>query len=110
MFVDARILAEYRGRDRRVAHGGHLPGAVNVDWTMNIDPERKVRLRPAGILRQMYERLGVTRDREVVVYCQDMKRAAHIYVTLKTLGYERVSGYPGGWSEWGNLPDTPKFS
>ena len=45
-----------------------------------------------------------------VVYCQNMKRAAHTYVTLNPLGYERVSGYPGGWSEWGNLPDTPKNS
>ncbi|VAW60001.1 Thiosulfate sulfurtransferase, rhodanese [hydrothermal vent metagenome] len=23
------------------------------------------------------------------------------------MGYEKVRGYPGSWSEWGNRTDTP---
>jgi thiosulfate/3-mercaptopyruvate sulfurtransferase len=26
---------------------------------------------------------------------------------LKHLGFRRVRGYPGSWSDWGNAPDTP---
>jgi thiosulfate/3-mercaptopyruvate sulfurtransferase len=51
--------------------------------------------------------LGVTPDKEVVVYCQTHRRSSHIYVVLKSLGFERVRGYPGSWSEWGNDPSTP---
>ena len=55
----------------------------------------------------MYEKLGVTPDKEVIVYCQTHHRSSHTYVILKALGYPRVKGYPGAWSEWGNSPDTP---
>jgi thiosulfate/3-mercaptopyruvate sulfurtransferase len=49
----------------------------------------------------------VTPDKEVIVYCQTHHRSAHTYIVLKALGYPDVKGYPGSWSEWGNLPDTP---
>jgi thiosulfate/3-mercaptopyruvate sulfurtransferase len=26
---------------------------------------------------------------------------------LKALGFPRVKGYPGSWSDWGNRADTP---
>ena len=28
-------------------------------------------------------------------------------MVLKSLGYERIRGYDGSWSEWGNDTDTP---
>jgi thiosulfate/3-mercaptopyruvate sulfurtransferase len=58
-------------------------------------------------LRQEFEVLGVTPDKEVVVYCQTHHRSAHTYFVLKQLGFTKVRGYPGSWSEWGNDPDAP---
>jgi len=26
---------------------------------------------------------------------------------LKVLGYSRIKGYPGSWSDWGNSENTP---
>jgi thiosulfate/3-mercaptopyruvate sulfurtransferase len=43
----------------------------------------------------------------VIVYCQTHHRSAHTYVMLKSLGFEKVKGYPGSWSDWGNEPNTP---
>jgi thiosulfate/3-mercaptopyruvate sulfurtransferase len=51
--------------------------------------------------------VGATPDREVIAYCQTHHRSSHTYVVLKSLGFTRIKGYPGAWSEWGNLPDTP---
>ena len=72
-----------------------------------MDQGRNLRFKPENWLRERLASLGVTPDREVIVYCQSHHRSAHSYIMLKTLGYERVRGYPGSWSDWGNRPDTP---
>lgn len=105
--LDARSAGEFRGQDKRAMRAGHIPGAVNLDWTATMDPTRQRRFLPDGQLRQMLTERGVTPDKEVVVHCQTHHRSAHTYVMLKHLGYERVRGYAGSWSEWGNREDTP---
>jgi thiosulfate/3-mercaptopyruvate sulfurtransferase len=107
VFVDTRTPAEYRGETRRAERAGHIPGAVNFDWVNAIDQTRSLRLKPAQELKQVLSQLGVTPDKEVIAYCQTHHRSAHTYIVLKSLGYPRVRGYPGSWSEWGNSPETP---
>jgi thiosulfate/3-mercaptopyruvate sulfurtransferase len=105
--VDTRSAKEYRGEDVRTARGGHVPGAVNFDWLRAMDGEHHKRLWPRERLLAELAALGVTPQREVVTYCQTHHRSSHTYVVLRWLGFERVRGYPGAWSDWGNRPDTP---
>lgn len=105
--LDTRTAAEYMGEDVRAARGGHIPGAVNLNWTDTMDPQRQLRFQPDPVLRGMLETRGVTPNKEVIVYCQTHHRSAHTYWVLRYLGYPRVRGYPGAWSEWGNNPDLP---
>lgn len=107
VLLDTRSEAEFNGSDKRASRGGHIPGAINVDWVRAIDQGNNMRLRPAAELRSMYEVLGVTRDKEIITYCQTHHRSSHTYWLLKALGYSDVKGYPGAWSEWGNAADTP---
>ena len=58
-------------------------------------------------LRSQLLAAGVDPAREIVVYCQTHHRSAHTWVVLKALGYPRVRGYAGAWSEWGNTPGLP---
>ena len=107
IIVDTRAPAEYSGEKRRAERAGHIPGAVNFDWVNAIDQARSLRLKPAEELKQALSTLRVTPDKEVIVYCQTHHRSAHTFIVLKSLGYPRVRGYPGSWSEWGNSPETP---
>jgi thiosulfate/3-mercaptopyruvate sulfurtransferase len=107
VILDARSPAEYHGEDIRAQRGGHIPGAVNFEWMRAIDQERNLRFKPVDKLRSMLESLGITPDKEVICHCQTHHRSAHTYMVLKYLGYPKVKGYPGSWSEWGNDPDTP---
>jgi thiosulfate/3-mercaptopyruvate sulfurtransferase len=107
ILVDTRSPLEYTGQKRLAERGGHIPGAVNFDWVNAMDMQNNLRLKPADALRQQLTGLGITPDKEVIVYCQTHHRSAHTYVVLKSLGYSRIKGYPGSWSEWGNLRDTP---
>jgi len=75
--LDTRSPAEYQGTEVRAARGGHIPGAVNLNWTEAMDPNRQLRFQPAAELRRRLEALGVTPDKEVIVYCQTHHRSAH---------------------------------
>ena len=105
--LDTRSPAEYQGTEVRAARGGHIPGAVNLNWTEAMDMSRQRRFKPAAELRCRLEALGVTPDKEVILYCQTHHRSAHTYMVLKYLDYPRVRGYAGAWSEWGNDPTLP---
>ena len=103
--VDARSPKEFRGEDVRAKRGGHIPGAVNIEWTQHLTDEKT--FKPADELLALYEKVGVTKDKTVVAYCQTMHRGALSYFTLRLLGYPNVRGYDRSWSEWGNDARLP---
>lgn len=107
VLLDTRSPEEYRGELRRAQRVGHIPGAVNYEWTEAMNSDDHLRLRPAAEIQRELREIGVTPDKEVIVYCQTHHRSAHTYVVLKHLGFARVRGYAGSWSEWGNRSDTP---
>lgn len=104
--LDVRSTAEYEGRDVRAMAGGHVPGAVHLEWTALLDQHGL--LKPADEIRGLLDARDVTPDKRVVVYCQTHQRSAHTYAALKSLGFERVEALDGAWSAWGNRADTPK--
>ena len=105
--LDVRSPAEFSGRQRRADRGGHIPGAVNLEWTELMDRTRNLRLKADQVMRDMLTAIGATPDREIITYCQTHHRSAHTYFVLRYLGYDRVRGFPGSWSYWGNRPDLP---
>lgn len=67
-FLDARSEEEYKGRDVRAKRGGHIPGAVNVDWRENFTPGDAPVFKSPAELEKLYADAGVTRDQEVHAY------------------------------------------
>ncbi len=102
---DARAPGEYRGEKVLAAKGGHVPGAINFEWTAGMDPSRALRIRDD--IADVLNALGITADKEIITHCQTHHRSGFTYLVAKALGYPRVKGYAGSWSEWGNHPDTP---
>ena len=107
VFLDVRSPGEFAGADKRALNGGHIPGAVNLEWIHAIDQQYNLRLKDANELQLLYIPLDVMPDKEVIVYCHSHHRSAHSYIVLKSLGYKNLKGYPGSWSDWGNDPEMP---
>ena len=102
ILCDARGPGEYAGTDVRAARGGHIPGAVNVDWVQAVDPESGL-FRDVAYLSDLYARAGFSPDKQVITYCQTGVRGAHTWFVLtELLGYPNVRNYDGSWAEWGN--------
>jgi thiosulfate/3-mercaptopyruvate sulfurtransferase len=107
ILLDSRSPEEYRGEKKFAQQAGRIPGAVNLDWFNVMDKERNMRLKPEAELRALMEERGLTKDKTVVTYCQSHHRSALTYFVLKVLGYSKIKGYPGSWSDWGNSEDMP---
>jgi|DewCreStandDraft_1066081.scaffolds.fasta_scaffold10817_4 thiosulfate/3-mercaptopyruvate sulfurtransferase len=112
--VDVRSPQEYHGEllappaypQEGAQRPGHIPGARNITWTLNVREDGT--FKPAEELRQLYESQGVTPDKDVIAYCRIGERSSLTWFTLKyLLGYPNVKNYDGSWTEWGSLVGVP---
>lgn len=101
VLLDARSPEQFYGDEAGpdVAHGGHIPGAVNIPYGANLDATGA--FKSVNDLRTLYTRAGVTRDAANVVYCRTGMQASLTYFVLRYLGYD-VSLYDGSFIEWSN--------
>jgi thiosulfate/3-mercaptopyruvate sulfurtransferase len=102
---DARSEAEYLGLRSGSRRAGHIPGAVNIDWTHLMDPARQLRL--VERLPDLLKAHGIAPEKQVITHCQTHHRSGLTYLAARLLGYPRIRAYHGSWGEWGNRDDTP---
>jgi len=103
-YLDVRRGGEYTGKVAFGKRGGHIPGAVHIHWLEAIDPNT-AKFKALDELRSMYERSGLTQDKEIVTYCWMGLRASHGYMMLRLLGYPKVRTYDSSFSEWGDVEE-----
>jgi thiosulfate/3-mercaptopyruvate sulfurtransferase len=106
--VAATSAAVYDGRSaERFAHGdpaidprpGHIPGALSVPWTANLDSGG--RLLPAEALRAIYaDALG----RGAVAYCGSGVTSCLDLLAMEVAGIGDLALYAGSFSQWGADP------
>jgi thiosulfate/3-mercaptopyruvate sulfurtransferase len=66
---DVRSRGEYTGETRRQnKRGGHIPGAVNLEWTNLVTADESRAWKPADELRQLLTQRGITPEKEVLVH------------------------------------------
>jgi thiosulfate/3-mercaptopyruvate sulfurtransferase len=104
--LDVRTAAEYAGDDLRTRRGGHIPGAVNLDWEAFLTDDGRMR-SPAEIRRLADEAAGGDASTLRAVHCQGGIRAAAAWFALHELAGLDVANYARAWEEWGNRDDTP---
>tara|TARA_R110001592_G_scaffold7126_4_gene40187 strand:- start:18250 stop:19077 length:828 start_codon:yes stop_codon:yes gene_type:complete len=104
---DARSPLEYTGEKVNAAKGGHIPGALNYEWTNAMDQSRNLRLKPLEQIMNELQSIGISADKDTVTHCQSHHRSGLTYLLGKLLNFKSIKAYPGSWGEWGNLPETP---
>jgi thiosulfate/3-mercaptopyruvate sulfurtransferase len=102
VIIDARSKEEYDGAIIRAARSGHIPNAINIDWSLNLSDDGTIKDKDA--LSELYK---FPNDAEIVTYCQGAYRAANSFLALKKLGFKNVRVYLGSWGEWGNKLELP---
>ncbi|MDQ2805409.1 MAG: sulfurtransferase [Chloroflexota bacterium] len=96
--LDARSPGEYAA--------GHIPGAVNVPFTLTADGTPLLFKSPAD-LHALFAAQGVTASTAAVTYCTTGVRGAVDYVALRRAGFANVRLFTGSWAEWSRDPAGP---
>ncbi|MCX2742017.1 sulfurtransferase [Pontibacter anaerobius] len=100
LVIDVRAAARFRGETEPIdLVAGHIPGAVNVPFTSNLDS--KGFYLPQQELRTKYtEALGNRKAEDVMVHCGSGVTACHTLLAMDYAGMEMPKLYVGSWSEW----------
>ena len=104
---DARSPEEFKGTQIFAKRAGHIPGAINFEWTRGMDQNQQLKVKNTSELIQTLSKLGIHGDDEIITHCQTHHRSGFTYLLGKILGFKNIKAYPGSWSEWGNDANTP---
>jgi thiosulfate/3-mercaptopyruvate sulfurtransferase len=106
---DVRGADEHTGENLRAnRRGGHIPGAVHLEWLdVTAPPVRSGLLLPAEEIKAKLEAAGIVPEKRVIAHCQAGIRAAQSTFILRLMGYPDARNYDASWAEWGNRDDTP---
>lgn len=96
-FIDNRTGQEYAGL-------GSIPGTVNIEWKNFADG--KASIKPIEDIQKVLNDAGITKDKEIIVYCNTGSRAGLPFIALMTAGY-KVRLYWGSMDEWTKDPNLP---
>jgi len=110
--VDIRSADEYSGKifapagfQELAVRAGHIPGAVNVPWGLNVNADGT--FKSVADLKKLYSDKGIDGKQTIITYCRIGERSSLTWFVLsEILGYE-VKNYDGSWTEYGNGVGNP---
>jgi len=102
---DARTPEEYSGERGVAERNGHIPGAINCNWTSMMDLKRNQRILDDA--KERLAELGIHSDKPTITHCQSHHRSGFTYMLARILDFKDIKAYEGSWAEWGNRNDTP---
>ena len=80
---------------------GSIPGAVHLNWSELSDLADDHRIKCTKDLLHNLEEKGISKNKNIIVYCQSGSRSAHTaFVMKEILDYPSVRNYDGSWIEW----------
>ena len=76
-----------------------IPGSILHNYEEGIGDMGKM-IKDAEVLKQDFEKIGITHDKQIICYCHSGIRAAHTYLQLKQAGFDNVRLYDGSIIDW----------
>ncbi len=82
---------------------GTIPTSQPWPWDALVDADSGTLLPAESLLHQISD-LGLTIDRDIVVFGRFGVETALSWLALRSIGFERVLTYDRGWVEWASTP------
>ncbi|MDX9848452.1 MAG: rhodanese-like domain-containing protein [Tenuifilaceae bacterium] len=95
--LGSAVLVDVRD-DNEIA-GGMIKGAKHFKYDMVINENGTLKSKEE--LAKMFNEAGITKDKEVILYCATSVRAGIVFLALTSvLEYPNVKVYDGAYNEW----------
>mmetsp|Transcript_2825 Transcript_2825/g.8625 ORF Transcript_2825/g.8625 Transcript_2825/m.8625 type:complete len:341 (+) Transcript_2825:832-1854(+) len=106
--IDARSTKQFTGVERRAERRGHIPGAINLDRKLLMNPDG-IGFLPLEELRNVFNNLQIDLTRPAIAYCNGGVASTAVLFAMHLLGapLDRLFNYDGSWNEYGTLPSVP---
>ncbi|MBO0994804.1 sulfurtransferase [Bacillus sp. SD088] len=103
ILIDSRAKERYLGIVEPLDRiGGHIPGALNYDWSEGL---KNGRWKSLEAQKQRFDSLDS--EDEVIVYCGSGVTATPNVLALMESGFKKVKLYAGSYSDWVSYPENP---
>jgi thiosulfate/3-mercaptopyruvate sulfurtransferase len=100
LLIDVRSPERYQGEHEPIdLIAGHIPGAVNMPLTDNMDESGKF-LTPEQIRDRYLPLFEELQNDHIIVHCGSGVSACHTLLALDHAGLGIPRLYVGSWSEW----------
>lgn len=104
LVIDVREGARFRGEIEPIDKvAGHIPGAINVAISENLDARTKLFLTPEELRDKYANIFGNVPIENVAVHCGSGVTACHTLLALDYAGFDLPKLYVGSWSEWSRV-------
>lgn len=104
LLIDARPKAEFEGLSSRTARTGHIPGAINLDFTTLFsifnNKENQTQISTfinTNEFQKLIEKLP--KKQHIILYCNAGSEASALYFSFRLMN-RNVAIYDGSWEEW----------
>ena len=122
--LDVRDEEEWMGESSSpygvdfVPRKGRIPNATWLDWNVLLTMGRETKgtfnvTADKGDYKDLAEiegslaDSGVTKDKDIILYCFKGARTSSTYIAMRMLGYDNVRTYFGSWNEWARDESLP---
>ena len=106
VLVDTRSPEEFNGIIAAGPKSGRIPNSKNFPWEAAVGDDGFI-FKNIEHMNSLFEESGITKDKEIICYCQVGERASHTFVALQICGYNNVKIYDRSFADWSTRDNLP---
>lgn len=108
IILDLRSSSEFLGKKTIAAafRKGRVPNSIHLEWSKLFDSQKNLK-NSKELLEIFGKKIKPNSKKTIVLLSNKGIRAAHAFLILKSLNYQKLKVYDEGWLGWSSRSELP---